>query len=192
MKISPIFLISALTLSRIVLLPYLLWLYLRGEFNAAAVLFFICGLSDILDGFLARRFNLVSSTGKLLDPVADKVFILLLGSFFCYEGQIPAFYWALLTYHILGQFSCFHIIKRFAGKGFQAEPSLYSKLGTALALFVLFLVIIGQVSFEPLQQAAKYLLHPGIAISSLFEGFLIVSYTIQGIQFLTNNRQVLD
>ncbi len=59
---------------RIVLIPVFLWLYCEKElkFEAIAVLV-ISGASDILDGMIARRFNMISDFGKLLDPVADKL-----------------------------------------------------------------------------------------------------------------------
>ena len=59
---------------RIALIPLFLWLYCAEEkpFAAIAVLA-VSGISDIADGIIARRFNMVSDFGKLLDPVADKL-----------------------------------------------------------------------------------------------------------------------
>ncbi len=59
---------------RIALIPVFLWLYCEKEmkFEAIGVLL-VSGASDILDGYIARHFNMVSDFGKLLDPVADKL-----------------------------------------------------------------------------------------------------------------------
>ena len=75
---------NALTVGRILCLPLLVWL-IAGKSVAtpegvalvkwAVVLFVICGVTDFLDGFLARRWNLVSDFGRMLDPIADKLLV---------------------------------------------------------------------------------------------------------------------
>ena len=59
---------------RIILIPFILWFYL-GLHNVWLTIIFVAvsALTDILDGWVARRFNMVSEFGKLLDPVADKL-----------------------------------------------------------------------------------------------------------------------
>lgn len=58
---------------RIALLPFFVWQMLAGNNVAAGILLLISGLSDLFDGFLARRYNWVSNFGKILDPIADKL-----------------------------------------------------------------------------------------------------------------------
>jgi len=64
-----------------ILIPIIVWMYIYEEnFVGAGVLAFISGLTDIVDGYIARNFNLTSEFGKVLDPIADKLtqaFILL-------------------------------------------------------------------------------------------------------------------
>lgn len=67
---------NLLSLFRLVLIPVYVALYLRAEkpedyFTAAAILAVSC-LTDLIDGKIARHFNMVSNTGKILDPLADK------------------------------------------------------------------------------------------------------------------------
>ena len=67
-----------ITVSRIALCPILFWLAMSTDTNArfgAFVLFTLAGLSDILDGYLARRDDIVTDLGKLLDPIADKLLL---------------------------------------------------------------------------------------------------------------------
>lgn len=68
---------SLITISRIVLTILFGAYYIRGEILAAFFLFAAAGVSDLLDGYIARRFNMVSDLGKLLDPLADKLMILV-------------------------------------------------------------------------------------------------------------------
>ena len=59
-------------LGRILLVPVIIWAITSGQMAVAFVLFFIAGVSDAVDGFLAKRFNMQSEIGALLDPLADK------------------------------------------------------------------------------------------------------------------------
>lgn len=65
---------NLLSLFRLALIPVIVWLYSKAKlYYAAAGVIVLSGLSDIVDGFIARRFNMVSDFGKILDPVADKL-----------------------------------------------------------------------------------------------------------------------
>jgi len=68
-----------LTLCRILLTPLLIWLLLDRKLNQALVVFFVAGMTDGLDGMIARVFHQKSQLGAYLDPLADK--ILLVSSF---------------------------------------------------------------------------------------------------------------
>ena len=58
---------------RLVLIPFIIWDYLRGEYGIAAGLVLVSAATDILDGVIARIFGMVSDLGKVLDPLADKL-----------------------------------------------------------------------------------------------------------------------
>lgn len=64
---------NVLSFFRILLIPFIVWTYVSGNIVLSAVLIVLSGLTDIVDGFIARKFNMVSSLGKVLDPIADKL-----------------------------------------------------------------------------------------------------------------------
>ncbi len=65
---------NILSLFRLLLIPLFCVAYVaRGDYKLAAFVLFVSGLSDVVDGFVARRFNMVSDVGKVLDPIADKL-----------------------------------------------------------------------------------------------------------------------
>lgn len=74
-KRSQIFTIpNLLSLFRLCLIPVIVWLYCEKEADVSAgMVLILSGLTDMLDGFLARHFHWVSDLGKILDPVADKL-----------------------------------------------------------------------------------------------------------------------
>jgi CDP-diacylglycerol--glycerol-3-phosphate 3-phosphatidyltransferase len=72
-------LINILTLSRILLAAIIFVLLMSPDgYLVALVLFFIAGVSDYFDGYLARKYNAVSQLGEILDPIADKILILFI------------------------------------------------------------------------------------------------------------------
>ncbi|NLZ45805.1 MAG: CDP-alcohol phosphatidyltransferase family protein, partial [Clostridiales bacterium] len=57
---------------RILLIPFFCYFYISGEWNVAAIILIISTITDFLDGQIARRCNMITNFGKILDPVADK------------------------------------------------------------------------------------------------------------------------
>lgn len=64
---------NLLSLLRLLMIPLFVWLYLNGHKGWTAVVLILSGLTDMVDGYIARRFNQVSDFGKAFDPVADKL-----------------------------------------------------------------------------------------------------------------------
>ena len=86
---------NALTVLRIALLPAGVWRYIHGDSRGALFYYIVAMLTDAVDGFIARHFNQITSLGKLLDPIADKLSLLTLITLFVMDGQIPM--WVLLV-----------------------------------------------------------------------------------------------
>ncbi len=64
---------NILSFARLGMVPFIVWLYCgKQEYVWAGILLIISGLTDIIDGFIARKFNMTSDLGKVLDPIADK------------------------------------------------------------------------------------------------------------------------
>jgi len=66
---------NLITLGRIILVPIVVWAIISGEMLLAFALFVIAGISDAVDGFLAKRFHMESELGAYLDPLADKALL---------------------------------------------------------------------------------------------------------------------
>jgi cardiolipin synthase (CMP-forming) len=66
---------NLITLLRVILVPIVVWAIISGEMLLAFSLFLIAGISDAVDGFLAKRFHMESELGAYLDPLADKALI---------------------------------------------------------------------------------------------------------------------
>ena len=86
---------NLLSLIRILLIPFIIWLYCaRKAYLCTIIVIALSGFTDIIDGKIARKFNMVSDVGKVLDPVADKLTQATL--VICLTARYP-WMWALLA-----------------------------------------------------------------------------------------------
>ena len=91
---------SKITLIRVVMIPiFMLTMYLsKGQPGIymwiSLALFIIASLTDLLDGYIARKYQQVSDFGKFLDPLADKLLVISAMTIYCEWGMFPA--WALM------------------------------------------------------------------------------------------------
>ena len=99
---------NLLSAFRLVLIPVFLWTYcIREEYLVTAGLLLLSGLTDLADGFIARRFHMVSNLGKMLDPVADK--LTQAAMLICLVTRFPMVTTALLYLMIVVHLIWFHI-----------------------------------------------------------------------------------
>ena len=65
---------NVLSFFRILLIPFIIWFYCyKKDYTLTLVVIIVSGLTDVIDGFIARRFNMISDFGKIFDPFADKL-----------------------------------------------------------------------------------------------------------------------
>ncbi|MFA5999309.1 MAG: CDP-alcohol phosphatidyltransferase family protein [Candidatus Babeliales bacterium] len=95
---------SCITLSRIALTPFIIYSFVQGFWTLGFALFCVAVLTDLVDGFVARKFNQQSRFGQLLDPIADK--ILLTGVMFTLltTMQLPIFFSLCVWFLIAKEF----------------------------------------------------------------------------------------
>ena len=142
---TKIFTISnVLTLSRIVLTPFIVACLLRQAWALALIFFCIAGVSDLLDGFVARLLNESTWLGSVLDPIADKILIISsLYAFFlsCPNVLLPSwFVWVIAmreTVLLVGG-----IVLFFSQRSLQVQPSWLGKVTTFLVLILMMLVLV--------------------------------------------------
>jgi len=80
---------NTLTIVRLLLIPVYLYFFLKGEYIISGIFFSLSGLTDFLDGYLARKYNMVTDLGKILDPLADKLTLISILAVLIYTDLIP-------------------------------------------------------------------------------------------------------
>jgi cardiolipin synthase len=122
-----------ITLGRLLLVPIAVWLILEGDYLAAFATFLVAGISDAVDGFIARRFAQRTQIGALLDPVADKTLLVSVYVTLGAAGQVPTWLVILVVFRdllIIGGF----LFGKLLGYGARSDPLAISKLNTALQI----------------------------------------------------------
>jgi len=66
---------NKLTLLRIIMIPVFIIVLMTGHYYISAVIFILASFTDFLDGYIARKYNLVTNFGKIMDPLADKMLV---------------------------------------------------------------------------------------------------------------------
>lgn len=80
---------NIITLARVILVPVVFWLLITGEIQVAFFLFIIAGVSDAIDGYLAKTFGWQTELGAYLDPLADKLLIVCIFLALGVDGKLP-------------------------------------------------------------------------------------------------------
>lgn len=131
---------NAISFARAVLVLPVAWSILERRDGTALALIAVAGVSDALDGLLAKRFDWVTRFGALLDPAADKVF--MAGSFLAAVavGLVPVWLTVIVIGRdlviVLGAF-----LFQWRAGYFQPQPSLLSKVNTFLQIVLVFAVV---------------------------------------------------
>lgn len=125
---------NLLTLFRIFLVPLAVWLIAVGAYRAAFWTFLVAGITDGLDGFLARRLNQRTELGGYLDPVADKALLVSIYVALAIVGELPRWLVIMVVFRdllIIGGL----ILAWLVGRPMAARPLRVSK-ATTLAQIV--------------------------------------------------------
>ncbi len=120
---------NILTVIRFLLIPLIIFYIFTGNYILAFVFFTISGLTDIADGFIARKFNLISNFGKLMDPLADKLTQIATLASLVFTNIIPI--WILLIV-LLKEFIMICGASFLYGKDVVVYSKWYGKLATVM------------------------------------------------------------
>ena len=137
---------NLLSFLRILLVPVFLWLLLNELFLAAIAVLAFAGLTDFLDGYLARKLNQTTKLGKMLDPVADRLYIFATLLALSATGYVP---WWLAGLVILRDFLMLISLPLLASVGYRSLPVHYLGKASTFALLYSFpLLLMGKILTE--------------------------------------------
>ncbi len=144
MRLRMSYIPNAICVLRILLVVPIVMLLLDSRYLHALVLIVLAGLSDGLDGFLARRFHWTSRIGGLLDPLADKLLFVSVFASLSWTGLVPVWLFAVVIGRdviIVAGATAYE----FLIGPVEPNPSRVGKLNTVMALLYLFFVMTAQI-----------------------------------------------
>ena len=124
---------NAITLARLFAVPIAVWLILDGRYALAFWVFIAAGVSDALDGYIAKRFDSRSRLGALLDPLADKALLTSVYVALALSNQVPGWLVVLVVLRDALIVAGFLLIQATAGPR-RFEPLYISKVNTLLQI----------------------------------------------------------
>lgn len=171
-----------LSLMRIFLVPVLVIFLIQGSFLNAFIVFIVAGITDALDGFLARILNQKTVLGAYLDPLADKA--LLISTFVTLSilGIIPAWLTVIVVSRdfviLLGVSVLF-----FMSVSFEVRPTFVSKVTTVLQLLTVFLALGLRCLTEDFSCQLIEMVYWVTALVTVISG---LNYVAKGVKFINS------
>lgn len=186
---------NKLTMLRIILIPFMMFFYLASFIPfgigkiVATVIFIVASLTDLLDGKIARKYNLVTDLGKFLDPIADKLLTATAFLLIMADGTLPAPWGVIIVAIIIAREYTVSALRQIAGtKGIVLAADMWGKIKTVVQMIAL-----------PTCFLVAYLNCAGFASATAILVVSIVSYVLvglatvltvmSGIHYLVKNRE---
>jgi len=157
---------NAITLARLCAVPAVIWLIIHGRLDIAAILFLAAGVSDAIDGWLARRQGSQSRLGALLDPLADKALLICSYLALAWAGMLPDWLAILVVFRdllIMGGVTLLSLL----GAPPAIQPLYVSKANTVAQIGLAALVLLQQGFLQPAGPVADALLQGMILLVAL-------------------------
>ncbi|MFU8876851.1 MAG: CDP-alcohol phosphatidyltransferase family protein [Wenzhouxiangellaceae bacterium] len=187
--LSPRDLPNMLTVLRMFMVAPLVYLLLTGRYPAALALAVIAGLSDWLDGALARHFGWQSRFGGMLDPLADKLLLVAVYATLVWLGELPWWLFVLAVVRdlviVIGGYVYHKVFEPF-----QPEPTRLSKFNTVCQIALMWAVLIrlAGLGLPAMMVDGLILLVALTLVSTLLQYLLIYSLRARDITARRSSR----
>jgi cardiolipin synthase (CMP-forming) len=172
---------NLITLGRILLVPIVVWAITSGAMWIAFILFVAAGVSDAVDGYLAKRFNMTTELGAYLDPLADKALIVSIYLTLGINGIIPIWLVIMVVSRdimIVGAV----MLSWLVGSPLEVKPLLVSKLNT-VAQILFACVVLGSLGFDVEADMLKLVLMGLVAALTLLS---VAAYVAEWVRHMNS------
>ncbi len=168
-----------ITIARIFAVPLIVYLVIGDLYMEAAMLFVVAGISDAVDGFIAKRFNATSDLGAYLDPVADKALLVSIFLALGFKGALPI--WLIIAavsrdILIVGGV----ILSWMLSRPIPMRPSMVSKLNTVAQIVLIALVLGARGGFEALSPFTG----PAIIVAGSLTTVSAAAYVVEWLRHM--------
>ncbi len=175
---------NKLTIARVIAVPFFIAAYMTGYNLVAFILFVAASLTDMLDGKIARKYNLVTNFGKIMDPLADKI---LVYSAFCLmvdDGTMPG--WMLIVI-LAREFTIAGMRTVAASEGTVIAAGMSGKLKTVLQMIAVPLLLLA-AAMGDMGQLQDYCALAG----QIFLWASLIMTVYSGAEYVLKNKSVFS
>lgn len=173
---------NIITSLRILLVPVFLYFLARDDIILAIVVLMLASITDMLDGFIARRWHLRTELGSYLDPAADKLLFLSTFIIFTIKGEIPVWFTTIIIFRdalvVSGSFYF-----RWRSADFRIQPTRAGKWSVFFQICILGCVLIKKL-FPATVSAISIIFYPMIYLTLFLSLFSGSQYVRRGIGML--------
>jgi len=164
---------NLLTLLRIAACPVLVLVLNEGNYEVALILFLASGITDGLDGYIAKKFDCVSTLGKILDPIADKLLISSAYVMLALVGDIPFYLLVVVIFRDLVIVIGYFVLQMVMDEEVPIRPIYSSKLNTFLQIVLVIVLLFEKANWLTIPYAMNVLI-VGVIATSVVSGLLYV------------------
>lgn len=178
---------NKLTLGRIIAVPFFIFAYIKGYFFLALIIFILASITDLLDGKIARKYNLVSNFGKIMDPLADK--ILVYSAFCLMIGDKTVAAWMLIVI-LAREFLVSGIRTVAASEGIVIAAAMSGKIKTVLQMIAVPMLMLSNGVRNI--SASTFIITAIQIIAELFLWASLIMTVYSGAEYVINNKNVFN
>lgn len=165
---------NILTILRFILIHVILYFIFTGHYLLGFIFFTISGITDILDGAIARKFNLITNFGKLMDPLADKLTQISVLATLVFQKIIP--FWILIVV-LLKELLMIIGASFLYGKDVVVYSKWFGKLATVLFYLAIVCSLINkEFALTGIWQNLDFILYCIAVIATIFSFIMYVKY----------------
>lgn len=177
---------NLITLGRLMLVPLAVWLIVNERYGLAFWVLVLAGVSDALDGYIAKRFNWQTRLGALLDPIADKALLVSLYVTLGIAGRLPSWLVILVVFRDAMIVGGFLLIQAIAASH-RFDPLYISKVNTLLQIALVGLVL-AQLGLAVDARLVVLALVLAVAVTTVLSG---LSYLVRWARILARSEEAL-
>ena len=174
---------NKLTVARVIAVPFFIAFYMLGYHIAAFVIFIAASLTDMLDGKIARKYNLVTNFGKIMDPLADKI---LVYSAFCLliPDYVPG--WMLIII-LAREFTVAGMRTVAASEGIVIAAGMSGKIKTVLQMVAVPMLLL-LPALSGISAHMIYTVYYYVTYAFLWASLVMTVYS--GAEYVIKNKEV--
>ncbi len=184
---------NLLSILRIFLIPPALYYLDQGSFFYSILLVFIIIITDLLDGLIARKFNLTTNIGSILDPIADKIVVISFYSYLLLVNKVNLLYFIIIIIRDISQLMSIPVLIMWKKIYFKVKPKLIPKIGTLLNFLILFIITITLFLNEiKIFRYYEIILNSLYIISGTIEIYILSTFIPRFVEIYTGRHDTFE